>query len=47
MADGRLSRRAFVYQSALAAAGVTAALTPTKTVRAGNPTNEDTSKIPS
>ncbi len=47
MADQKLTRRDFVYESALATAGVTLGLTATKTVHAGNPANEDTSKIPS
>jgi len=42
-----LSRRQFVQGSAAAAAAatLTAGLTPAKTVRAGNPTGQDTSKI--
>ena len=47
MADSKLNRRVFVCESALAAAGLAVGLTATKTVRAGNPTQEDTSKIPS
>ncbi len=45
MPKTRLTRRAFVRDSALAAAGAALALTATKTVQAGNPTGEDTSKI--
>ena len=47
MADDKLTRREFVYESAVAAAGVAFGLTATKTVYAGNPAKEDTSKIPS
>ena len=47
MADSKLSRREFVVDSAWAAAGAAFGLTATKTVYAGNPTKEDTSKIPS
>lgn len=47
MAGHRLSRRDFVFDSALAAAGAALGLTAVKTVYAGNPTGEDTSKIPS
>jgi aryl-alcohol dehydrogenase-like predicted oxidoreductase len=45
MADGKLTRRDFVCESTLAAAGLAWGLTATKTVYAGNPTKEDTSKI--
>lgn len=44
MAD-RLTRRQFVRDSALTAAAMAAGLVATKTVLAGNPTDEDTSKI--
>jgi predicted aldo/keto reductase-like oxidoreductase len=44
MAD-RLTRRQFVRDSALTAAAMAAGLAATKTVLAGNPTSEDTSKI--
>ena len=44
MAD-RLTRRQFVRDSALTAAAMAAGLTATKTVWAGNPHGEDTSKI--
>ena len=47
MADGKLNRRDFVYESALGAAGVAFGLTATKTIQAGNPSQEDTSHIPS
>ena len=47
MADSKLTRREFVCESALAAAGLAVGLTATKTVYAGNPTKEDTTKIPS
>ena len=47
MADENLNRREFVCENALAAAGVALGLTATKTVCAGNPTNQDTSQIPS
>jgi aryl-alcohol dehydrogenase-like predicted oxidoreductase len=47
MADNKLTRRGFVVDSAWAAAGAALGLTATKTVYAGNPTKEDTSKIPS
>jgi len=46
MAD-KLTRREFVYESALATAGAALGLTATKTLYAGNPGKEDTSKIPS
>ena len=45
MSDTKLTRRDFVCDSALAAAGAALGLTATKTVYAGNPTEEDTSKI--
>ena len=45
MADNKLTRREFVCDSAVAAAGAAVGLTATKTVHAGNPANEDTSKI--
>jgi len=45
MADNRLTRRDFVRDTALATAGAALGLTATKTVRAGNPTGDDTSKI--
>jgi len=45
MPDDKLTRRDFVYGSALATAGVAFGLTATKTVAAGNPQQEDTSKI--
>ena len=44
MAD-RLTRRQFVRDSALTAAAMAAGLTATKTVWAGNPAGDDTSKI--
>ncbi len=47
MSDNKMTRRDFVCESAAAAAGVALGLTATKTVYAGNPTGEDTSKIPS
>jgi aryl-alcohol dehydrogenase-like predicted oxidoreductase len=47
MTDDKLTRREFVCDSALAAAGLALGLTATKTVYAGNPGQEDTSKIPS
>ncbi len=47
MAAHPLTRREFVGETALAAAGLAFGLTATKTVRAGNSTGEDTSKIPS
>ncbi len=47
MADNRLNRREFVCESTLAATGLAMGLTATKTVCAGNPGKEDTSKIPS
>jgi aryl-alcohol dehydrogenase-like predicted oxidoreductase len=47
MARDNLTRREFVRDSALAATGLAFGLIPTKTVHAGNPTDEDTSKIPS
>ena len=47
MARDNLTRREFVRDSALAASGLAFGLMPTKTVHAGNPTDEDTSKIPS
>jgi aryl-alcohol dehydrogenase-like predicted oxidoreductase len=45
MPDDKLTRREFVCESALATAGVAFGLTATKTVYAGNPAQEDTSKI--
>jgi aryl-alcohol dehydrogenase-like predicted oxidoreductase len=45
MADDNLNRREFVYEGALAAAGLAVGLTATKTVYAGNPAKEDTGKI--
>jgi aryl-alcohol dehydrogenase-like predicted oxidoreductase len=45
MTDPKISRREFVVEGTLAAAGVVAGLTATYTVQAGNPTNADTSKI--
>jgi aryl-alcohol dehydrogenase-like predicted oxidoreductase len=45
MPTNKLTRREFVCDSALTAAGVALGLTATKTVRAGNPEGEDTSKI--
>jgi len=45
MADDKLTRRQFVHDSAVAAAGLAVGLTATKTVYAGNPAKEDTSKI--
>ena len=45
MKDAKVTRREFVRNSAVAAAGVAAGLTPTYTVHAGNPAGEDTSKI--
>ncbi len=45
MPNDKLTRRDFVYGSALATAGVALGLTATKTVSAGNPQQEDTSKI--
>ncbi len=47
MADDKVNRRVFVRGTALGAAGVALGLTPTKTVLAGNPDNQDTSQIPS
>ena len=47
MARDNLTRREFVRNSTLAASGLAFGLMPTKTVGAGNPTDEDTSKIPS
>ncbi|MHB1034340.1 MAG: aldo/keto reductase [Pirellulales bacterium] len=47
MADDKLNRREFVRASATATAGLALALTATKTIRAGNPAQEDTSKIKS
>lgn len=47
MVDSKLNRRDFVYESALGAAGVAFGLTATKTILAGNPSQEDTSHIPS
>jgi len=41
----RPTRRQFVRDTAVTAAGIAAGLTATKTVRAGNPDHEDTSKI--
>src|SRR6056297_81103 len=40
-----LSRRDFVRDSAVSAAALAAGLTATKTIMAGNPTAEDTSKV--
>jgi aryl-alcohol dehydrogenase-like predicted oxidoreductase len=45
MPDNKLTRREFVCESALATAGAAISLTATKTVHAGNPAAEDTSKI--
>jgi len=45
MKADRLTRRQFVRDSALTAAAMAVGLTATKTVLAGNPTDEDTSKI--
>jgi aryl-alcohol dehydrogenase-like predicted oxidoreductase len=45
MADNSLTRREFVCEGTLAAAGLALGLTATKTVQAGNPGQEDTSKI--
>ena len=45
MADDRLTRRDFVKTGAVAAAGMAAGIAPTRTVFAGNPTNEDTKGI--
>ena len=45
MADNKLTRREFVRDSAVVAAGLAAGLTATKTIHAGNPGKEDTSKI--
>ena len=45
MKADRLTRRQFVRDSALTAAAMAVGLTATKTVLAGNPTHEDTSKI--
>lgn len=45
MADDRLTRREFVQATAVAAAGVTAGLTPTYTVHAGNPDQAKTDGI--
>jgi aryl-alcohol dehydrogenase-like predicted oxidoreductase len=47
MANEKLTRRDFVYQSAVAAAGLAFGLPATRTVYAGNPTGEDTNEIPS
>jgi aryl-alcohol dehydrogenase-like predicted oxidoreductase len=45
MDNPRVSRREFVRDGAVAAAGMAAALTATRTVHAGNPEKADTSKI--
>ena len=45
MSDSKLTRRAFVRHSAAAAAGIAVGLTPTRTIHAGNPANEETGKI--
>jgi len=45
MASEKLTRREFVCESALAAAGVAVGLTATETVHAGNPEKLDTTKI--
>jgi len=47
MSKQELTRREFVRKSALAATGLAWGLSATRTVYAGNPTGEDTSKIPS
>ncbi len=41
----KVTRRQFVRDGAMAAAGIAAGLTATKTILAGNPDHEDTSKI--
>jgi predicted aldo/keto reductase-like oxidoreductase len=45
MGDHRVTRRDFVRDTGLLAAGVALSVAATKTVRAGNPAKEDTSKI--
>ena len=45
MADNTLTRREFVRNGAITAAGVAAGLSATYTVEAGNPDKADTSKI--
>lgn len=45
MIGGRITRRDFVRDGAVVAAGVAVGLTPIFTVRAGNPEHADTSKI--
>ena len=45
MPENVVSRREFVRSSAMAAAGMSAAITPTYTVYAGNPTNQKTDNI--
>jgi len=45
MSENKVTRRKFVRDSAAAMAGIAAGLTATKTIRAGNPTSQDTSKI--
>lgn len=47
MTDPRLTRRQFTSDTALAAAGLALGLTATRTIQAGNPARDDTSKIPS
>ena len=45
MANKRLTRREFVREGTAAAAGIAVGLTATKTIRAGNPEGDDTSKV--
>jgi len=45
MSENRITRREFLYDSAIAAAGLAAGLAASRTVYAGNPTGADTSKI--
>ena len=45
MSQNKLTRRDFVRDTAVVAAGLAAGLTPTLTVHAGNPEKADTSKI--
>ena len=45
MGDNRVTRRDFVRDTGLFAAGVALSVAAAKTVQAGNPTGADTSKI--
>ena len=47
MADDKLTRRQFARDTVVTTAGLAIGLTATPTVRAGNPTHDDVSKIPS